>query len=160
MKPIFDFITESEAKKKPYFVWYAPLLPHTPHNPPAALLAKYQDRGLSLNAAKYFAMVEWFDQTIGELDGFLKKDNRAQNTVIIYLADNGWDPEQGNRANFRRMNAASARRYLSAGRPKSNRCVTTRPSLRSWTSSPPFSRPRVKKYPSIFRVSISSIALQ
>jgi arylsulfatase A-like enzyme len=98
MQPIFDFITQAEAKKKPYFVWYAPLLPHTPHNPPAALLAKYQDRGLSQNAAKYFAMVEWFDQTMGELDAFLKKDNRAENTVIIYLADNGWDPEQGNRA--------------------------------------------------------------
>ncbi len=98
MKPIFDFISEAEMKKKPYFVWYAPLLPHQPHNPPAALLAKYQNRGLSQNAAKYFAMIEWFDQTIGELDEFLKKDNRAENTIIIYLADNGWDPEQGNRA--------------------------------------------------------------
>lgn len=98
MKPIFDFITEAEAKKKPYFVWYAPLLPHQPHNPPAALLAKYQGRGLSQNAAKYFAMVEWFDQTMGELDTFLKKENRNENTIIIYLADNGWDPEQGNRA--------------------------------------------------------------
>lgn len=98
MKPIFDFITEAETKKKPYFVWYAPLLPHTPHNPPAALLAKYQNQGLSPGAAKYFAMVEWFDQTVGELDTFLKKENRYDNTIIIYLADNGWDPEQGNRA--------------------------------------------------------------
>lgn len=98
MKPIFDFISDAETEKKPYFVWYAPLLPHQPHNPPAELLAKYQDQGLSQNAAKYFAMVEWFDQTIGELDAFLKKENRSENTIIIYLADNGWDPEQGNRA--------------------------------------------------------------
>jgi uncharacterized sulfatase len=98
MQPIFDFITAAESKKKPYFVWYAPLLPHQPHNPPAALLAKYQDRGLSQNAAKYYAMVEWFDQTMGELDAFLKKENRYDNTIIIYIADNGWDPEQGNRA--------------------------------------------------------------
>jgi arylsulfatase A-like enzyme len=98
MQPIFDFITDAETKKKPFFVWYAPLLPHQPHNPPAELLAKYQDKGLSQNAAKYFAMVEWFDQTIGELDSFLKKENRYVNTIIIYLADNGWDPDQGNRA--------------------------------------------------------------
>lgn len=98
MQPIFDFITKAETQKKPYFVWYAPLLPHQPHNPPAALLAKYQDKGLSPNAAKYFAMVEWFDQTCGELDTFLKKENRYDNTIIIYITDNGWDPEQGNRA--------------------------------------------------------------
>ncbi len=98
MEPIYDFIKDAETKKKPYFVWYAPMLPHQPHNPPAELLAKYQGRGLSENAAKYFAMVEWFDQTIGELDEFLKKENRFDNTVVIYLADNGWDPEQGNRA--------------------------------------------------------------
>ena len=98
MAPIFDFIKDAETKKKPFFVWYAPLLPHQPHNPPAELLAKYQGRGLSENAAKYFAMVEWFDQTIGELDEFLKKEKCFDNTVVIYLADNGWDPEQGNRA--------------------------------------------------------------
>lgn len=98
MQPIFDFIQGAESKKKPYFVWYAPLLPHQPHDPPEALLKKYQGRGLSANATKYYAMVEWFDQTIGELDEFLKKDNRFDNTVVIYLADNGWDAEQGNRA--------------------------------------------------------------
>ncbi len=98
MQPIFDFITTAETQQKPYFVWYAPLLPHSPHNPPPALLEKYQNQGLSASAAKYYAMVEWFDQTCGELDSFLKKENRYDNTVIIYLADNGWDPEQGNRA--------------------------------------------------------------
>jgi arylsulfatase A-like enzyme len=98
MKPIFDFITTAEAQKKPFFIWYAPMLPHQPHNPPKSFLAKYEDKGLSANAAKYYAMVEWFDQTCGELDAFLKKENRFENTIVIYMADNGWDAEQGNRA--------------------------------------------------------------
>jgi len=98
MKPIFDFIGEAQAQKKPFFVWYAPMMPHQPHNPPKALLAKYEGKGLSANASKYYAMVEWFDQTCGELDTFLKKENQYENTVIIYMADNGWDAEQGNRA--------------------------------------------------------------
>ncbi len=98
MKPIFDFITEAGAQKKPFFVWYAPMMPHQPHNPPKDYLDRYQDKGLSPNAAKYFAMVEWFDHTCGELDEFLKKSNLTDNTVIIYLADNGWDADQGNRA--------------------------------------------------------------
>ncbi|TWU15103.1 sulfatase family protein [Allorhodopirellula heiligendammensis] len=98
MQPIYDFIEDSQAKEKPFFVWYAPLLPHQPHNPPQKLLAHYQNQGLSPDAAKYFAMVEWFDQTCGELDDYLTDNNLADNTVVIYLADNGWDANRNGRA--------------------------------------------------------------
>lgn len=98
MQPIYDFIADATAKKQPFFVWYAPMLPHQPHNPPAEILARYQGKGLSPNAAKYYAMVEWFDQTCGELDGYLKQHHLQDNTVLIYLDDNGWDAEQGSRA--------------------------------------------------------------
>jgi len=98
MKPMFDFMEEAQARKQPFFVWYAPMMPHQPHNPPKEVLAHYQDKGLSPSAEKYYAMVEWFDQTCGELDDFLAKHQLAENTVILYLADNGWDAEEGNRA--------------------------------------------------------------
>lgn len=98
MKPIYDFITNAQAEKKPFFIWHAPMMPHSPHTPPSEFLARYQGRGLSPKAEKYYAMIEWFDKTCGELDSFLAKNNLSENTVIIYLADNGWDPEQGNRA--------------------------------------------------------------
>ncbi len=98
MAPIFDFIKSASDESKPFFVWYAPMMPHQPHNPPQTYLKKYQNRGMSANAEKYYAMVEWFDQTCGELDEFLKKNNHYENTMIVYLADNGWDAEQGSRA--------------------------------------------------------------
>ena len=41
MKPIYDFIDKAKQQQKPFFVWYAPFLPHTPHNPPERLLKKY-----------------------------------------------------------------------------------------------------------------------
>ena len=37
MKPIEEFVDMAVAKKKPFFLWYAPFLPHTPHNPPQRL---------------------------------------------------------------------------------------------------------------------------
>jgi arylsulfatase A-like enzyme len=97
MKPIFDFLDKAQADKKPFFLWYAPMMPHTPHNPPKELLAKYQGKGLTPAAEKYYAMVEWFDQTCGELDEYLAKNKLTDNTVILYLADNGWgaDKEDG-----------------------------------------------------------------
>ena len=67
MEPVFDFIDRSVADEKPFFVWYAPFLPHTPHNPPARLFEKYQAKGVPDRIAKYYAMCEWFDETCGEL---------------------------------------------------------------------------------------------
>lgn len=98
MKPIYDFIDGAVAQQKPFFVWYAPLLPHQPHNPPPELLAQYQNKNLNPAAAKYFAMVQWFDQTCGELDDYLSEHDLADNTVMIYLADNGWDANRNGRA--------------------------------------------------------------
>ncbi|MFO0938373.1 MAG: sulfatase-like hydrolase/transferase [Gemmataceae bacterium] len=98
MQPIFDFIEKSQTEKKPFFIWHAPMMPHQPHNAPKEFLAHYEGKGLSAKAKQYFAMIEWFDKTCGELDSYLEKKDLTKNTVIIYLADNGWDAEQGNRA--------------------------------------------------------------
>ncbi len=37
MQPIFDFIGQAKRDQKPFFVWYAPMLPHSPHTAPSAL---------------------------------------------------------------------------------------------------------------------------
>ncbi len=95
MAPVLDFIDHAQAEKKPFFVWYAPMLPHQPHNPPTEMLAKYQGKGFTPAAEKYYAMVEWFDQTCGELDAHLAKNKLTENTVILYLADNGWGAADG-----------------------------------------------------------------
>ena len=89
MKPIYDFIDESKKEKKPFFVWYAPFLPHTPHNPPKRLLDKYSD--VKGGKAKYYAMVEWLDETCGDLMKNLKDKGVDDNTLVLYLADNGWN---------------------------------------------------------------------
>jgi len=67
MRPLFDFMDSAIEQEKPFFVWYAPFLPHTPHNPPERLLKKYQTDGRSISVARYYAMCEWFDETCGQL---------------------------------------------------------------------------------------------
>jgi len=88
MKPIFDFIDTSHAAKKPFFIWYAPFMPHTPHNPPKRLRDKYAAAGKK--DAAYYAMCEWFDETCGQLLDHLDKSGLADNTMILYVCDNGW----------------------------------------------------------------------
>lgn len=90
MKPISDFIDDALKQDKPFFVWYAPLLPHDPHTPPERLLAKYRDKVPSIHVARYLAMVEWFDESVGELLKMLDDRGLAKNTLVAYVADNGW----------------------------------------------------------------------
>ncbi len=90
MQPIYDFIAQARKESKPFFVWYAPMMPHTPHNPPERLLAKYKDKTPSIHVARYWAMVEWFDETCGQLLDHLDKEKLSENTIVVYVTDNGW----------------------------------------------------------------------
>jgi arylsulfatase A-like enzyme len=91
MQPVFDFIDHAVAEKKPFFLWYAPFMPHTPHTPPDRLFQKYKAKGVQSDfVARYYAMVEWFDETCGQLLDKLDAKGLTQNTLVVYVADNGW----------------------------------------------------------------------
>lgn len=92
VKPIFDFI---EAGKDPWFIWYAPMMPHTPHNPPERLLKKYAVDGREARLAAYWAMCEWTDETIGALLKYLDDNKLADNTIVMFVVDNGWIQTEG-----------------------------------------------------------------
>jgi len=90
MQPIYDFIAAAQAEQQPFFVWYAPLLPHEPHTPPDRLFNKYRSLTPSASIARYWASVEWFDETVGALLDYLDSKKLADDTIVVYLADNGW----------------------------------------------------------------------
>ena len=90
MQPVLEFIDSATESQKPFFLWYAPFLPHTPHNPPDRLLKKYAKPGRPVQLAKYYAMCHWFDETCGTLIDHLDKTGLAENTLIVYVTDNGW----------------------------------------------------------------------
>lgn len=100
MQPIFDFIDLATRDKRPFFVWYAPMMPHQPHTPPRRLLDKYLAVAPSPHVARYWAMVEWFDETVGTLLKHLDENQLRDNTIVLFVADNGWitDPQTGNYA--------------------------------------------------------------
>ena len=86
--PIVEFL--DSAGRRPFFLWYAPMLPHQPHNPPERLLEKYRSKTDSLHVARYWAMCEWFDETCGALLDELERRKLKDDTLIIFLVDNGW----------------------------------------------------------------------
>ena len=90
MEPIEDFLDQCQADDAPFYLWYAPFLPHAPHTPPERLLAKYRSKTDSLAIAKYWAMCEWFDETCGQLLKSLDERGLAEETIVMYVCDNGW----------------------------------------------------------------------
>ncbi len=87
-QPVYDFLAANRGK--PFFLWYAPMLPHAPHTPPERLLVKYRDQTDSIHIARYWAMCAWWDEQCGELLDHLDQQGLAENTLVVYLTDNGW----------------------------------------------------------------------
>lgn len=120
MQPVFDFIDESVQRDKPFFVWYAPFLPHTPHTPPQRLLKKYRDKVDSLYVAKYYAMCEWFDETCGQLVDYVDTKGQSNNTLFIYICDNGW------------IQSPAKRGYAPRSKQSANEGGTRQPTMFCW----------------------------
>lgn len=99
LEVIYEFIDEAQDSETPFFVWYAPFLPHAPHTPPDSLRKKYLPLAPAEAVANYWAMCEWFDITCGQLMDYIDEKELTENTLFVYVADNGWiqDPDRPNR---------------------------------------------------------------
>ncbi|MEO0696430.1 MAG: sulfatase-like hydrolase/transferase [Pseudomonadota bacterium] len=90
MVPVTDFIKENA--EEPFFVWYGPALPHTPLNAPDRFYKYFEDRdNLSESAKLYYANIAWFDWGVGKLLDSLREERVLDNTLIVYINDNGWE---------------------------------------------------------------------
>ncbi len=87
--PALQFIDENADR--PFFLWFAPMLPHVPFNAPDRFRALYADEKLSNAARSYYANCTWFDELVGQLLRHLDERKLRQNTLVVYISDNGYD---------------------------------------------------------------------
>lgn len=93
------FLTEAltiEAKKamdtalqnkQPFFLYMAHYAVHLPFDADKRFIEKYNH--LPKDEAAYAALVEGMDKSLGDLMDYLEEKNLSQNTIIIFLSDNG-----------------------------------------------------------------------
>jgi len=82
-----DFIKDNA--KQPFFVCLNTYIPHSPHTVPnRAWAEKYEER-VDKAVAYFFAGIERVDHNIGRLRKALAEEGLADNTVLIFLTDNG-----------------------------------------------------------------------
>ena len=94
------FIDRCKQEGKPFFVYLPTNAPHGPyHDVPQELYEYYKTvdlksimvgkRGNVDQLARIAAMIENVDQNIGKLDQHLKEQGLFDNTMVVYLVDNG-----------------------------------------------------------------------
>ena len=85
-------------REKPWFLYVAFNAPHTPKQATAALLARFAHIA-DENRRTYAAMVSGMDDAIGTVLGQLRKDGMEENTLIVFLSDNGGPLERNGSLN-------------------------------------------------------------
>lgn len=93
MQPIADFL-DRNGKKQPFFLWYAPYLPHQPHDSPQKYFDLHRERGAAENRIPYLASVSQFDDTVGDLMAMFEQRGLTKGTLFIFVVDNGWTPSK------------------------------------------------------------------
>lgn len=82
-----DFI--DRKRDAPWFAYLPYMTIHTPLQAPRDQIDKYLAKGVGDRLASIFAMVDKFDQTLGRLMAALEHTQQAENTVVLFLSDNG-----------------------------------------------------------------------
>ncbi|MEM7478526.1 MAG: sulfatase-like hydrolase/transferase, partial [Planctomycetota bacterium] len=75
--------------EKPFFVYLATNAPHGPYLVGEKWKKPFIDAGLPKQQAAFKGMVANFDWNLGRLQDFLKQQQLDQETLIVYMTDNG-----------------------------------------------------------------------
>ena len=84
-----DFMTNSKQEDTPFFCYVPFNTPHTPAQVPDKFFDKYKAKGIDDLEAAVYGMCENIDFNVGRLLQTLDKLNLTEETLVIFLSDNG-----------------------------------------------------------------------
>ncbi len=82
-------IDRALADNKPFYLYMAHYAIHAPWEADSSLYNKYLIDGVSDFEAIYASMIEGMDKSLGDLMNKLKETGQWENTIIIFMSDNG-----------------------------------------------------------------------
>ncbi|MGJ8633263.1 MAG: arylsulfatase [Luteolibacter sp.] len=87
----------------PWFAFVPYNAPHVPLEVEESLAQKYLDKGLPESQARFYAMIDDIDTTVGKFLDKLEESGLAENTIVIFMGDNG--SAKGGKADEMEFNA-------------------------------------------------------
>ncbi len=82
-------VVQDAGGKKPFFVYLPTNAPHGPYLVADQWKQPFLDKGMPKQQAAFKGMVANFDWNLGRLLQFLDREHLAENTVLIFMTDNG-----------------------------------------------------------------------
>jgi len=84
----FDFISKNAGKKNPFFCYISTNAPHAPYY----VADKYREKFEGVDgivSPAFYGMIENLDENMGRLYKMLDKNKITDNTILIFMTDNG-----------------------------------------------------------------------
>lgn len=88
-------LSETVESKKPFFLHMAHYAVHAPFDSDPRFAANYSESGKPKNAQAFATLIEGMDKSLGDLMDHLNELGVAEDTLILFLGDNGSDAPLG-----------------------------------------------------------------
>lgn len=83
------WIKEQKDKDEPFFAYISTNAPHGPFIAPPENAKRFKDVGFAKNPAGFYGMIENIDENMGRLMKKLNEWELEENTILIFMSDNG-----------------------------------------------------------------------
>lgn len=83
-----QWIGTSRTSQRPFFAYITPNAPHAPLDCPLEYVQRYSGK-TDTNTARFFGLIENIDENFGQLLNSLRDRSLDQNTLVIFMTDNG-----------------------------------------------------------------------
>lgn len=88
-------VADAVKAEKPFFLYFATYAVHAPFNSDPRFAVNYKNSGKPAPAQAFATLIEGMDKALGDLLDHLEKLGVAENTLLLFLGDNGSDAPLG-----------------------------------------------------------------
>ncbi|MGM9835947.1 MAG: sulfatase [Muribaculaceae bacterium] len=82
-------LDKAKQYNQPFFLYMSHYAIHVPIDRDPRYFDRYKREGLSDKEAAYASLIEGMDKSLGDLMDWLERNGEADNTVILFMSDNG-----------------------------------------------------------------------
>ncbi|HLR00560.1 MAG TPA: sulfatase [Sphingobacterium sp.] len=82
-------LEEPRKQGQPFYLHLAHYAVHDPIQADERFVQKYYDRNMDSIEARYASLVEGMDKSLGDILDYLEEHNLVDNTVVLFMSDNG-----------------------------------------------------------------------
>jgi arylsulfatase A-like enzyme len=88
-------VSDAVKESKPFFLYFAHYAVHAPFESDPRFADHYKDSGKPANAQAFATLIEGMDKSLGDVLDHLDSLGVADNTLVLFLGDNGSDAPLG-----------------------------------------------------------------